>query len=182
MLYGLICEGTISNNLCADEREISDLQFQVREWRDRCHEMEDELDKIEEDWKDKSKYIERLESENRQLRSEMRAFIANIEEMSIGVGLPSIFIVIKDGQEYAMPPDYAESVYKAIMTKWHKDRGDLISLYENYYTQNVNLRSACQAAGDWLDSFCRAGRCKDDERDEVIRLFDKLSSALEVAS
>lgn len=66
--------------------------------------------------------------------------IDNVQHMSIGVGLPNYFVVMKDGKIYAQPPDSAQPFYKAVAEKWKKDHKELIQDRQNQ-VHNAELRA-----------------------------------------
>lgn len=45
-----------------------------------------------------------------------------LEEMAMGVALPNMFSVFKDGKEYAVPPDKAVGIFEAIRARFQRER------------------------------------------------------------
>lgn len=74
------------------------------------------------------------------LKNTIFAMIDNVQHMSIGVGLPNYFVVMKDGKIYAQPPDSAQPFYKAVAEKWKKDHKELIQDRQNQ-VHNAELRA-----------------------------------------
>lgn len=70
--------------------------------------------------------IRQLQAQNLRLTNTILAMISNIEQMTIGVGLPELFVVEHEGKQYAVQPDKALSFYRAIEDKWKKDCNDLV--------------------------------------------------------
>jgi len=64
----------------------------------------------------------------------LRAFIGNVEEMSIGEGIPAGLVVTDDGGRtfHAVQSHVTRHWYDAIMHKWRKDCADLVDLYDGY--------------------------------------------------
>lgn len=48
--------------------------------------------------------------------------LGNLEEMSIGVELPAVFVALKDGERQAVPPDKLLGVFDAIREKFKQNR------------------------------------------------------------
>jgi len=70
-------------------------------------------------------------AELERAKATLRAYIANVEEASIGVNLPELFITCdENGKEVALKPSFVESWYDAIAKKWKQDNKELIDLYE----------------------------------------------------
>lgn len=76
--------------------------------------------------------IATLEKERDEARTELRAFIGNVEEMTLGEGVPAGLVVMDPGSDRprAVSSHVTTQWYEAIMDKWHRDKDDLIAMYE----------------------------------------------------
>lgn len=82
--------------------------------------------------------IRQLQAQNLRLSNIILAMISNVEQMTIGVGLPNMFLVWKNGETFHQPPDRAESFYRAIEDKWKRDLKPLIRMRENEIQSGIN--------------------------------------------
>jgi hypothetical protein len=88
--------------------------------------------------------IDNLTAQRDLAEATLRAYIASVEEMELGVGLPDMFTVMHEGKTYAAKPDDARSFYQAIADKWARDNTALVALFVGKDARLAALYEALQ--------------------------------------
>jgi len=97
--------------------------------------------------------------------STLRAFIGNVEEMSLGEGIPAGLVVTDDGGRTfrAVQSHVTRHWYDAIMHKWRKDCADLVDMYDGYMHRALAAEAKLADAEKHADELARAFKMVADK-------------------